>query len=195
MPCAAVPDTAAVQNQIEVNKLEVQLQPCPELSNENSHLSFLEVKDGRAGEQPDGLLFGCPVHLDWYRKHLPCAQIYRQTCSCYSKLSTVTTHRRIAVQTVQWVQHNSLSTAATVRGPKCGFYHLPLIVTSRALRQILHIFAGVLSINKAVLGSLSNKRNVKGRVTHRIWRILISAATSNHANLNDCRALIISQNL
>ncbi len=42
VPCAAVLDTAAEQNQIELKKLKVQLQPCPELSHENSHLSFLE---------------------------------------------------------------------------------------------------------------------------------------------------------
>lgn len=178
VPCAAVLDTAAEQNQIELNKLKVQLQPCTELSNENSHLSFLEVQDGRAGEQHDGLLFGCPVHLDWCGKHLPCAQIYKQTCSRYSRTSTLTTRRRTAVQAAQWIQHNSLSTAATVRGPNCSFYHFPLIIASRAVRQILHIFAGVLFINKAVLGSLSNKRVVKGKVTHRIWSILISAATS-----------------
>lgn len=80
VPCAAVPDTAAEQNQIELKKLKVQLQPCPELSNENSHLSFLEVLDGHVGEHHGGLLFGCPVHLDRSGKHLPCAQIYKQTC-------------------------------------------------------------------------------------------------------------------
>ena len=192
VPCAAVLDTAAEQNQIQLNKLKVQ--PCPELSSENSHLSFPEVQDGRKGEEHDGLHVGCPVH---HRrgKHLPCAQIYKQTCSRYSRTSTLTTRRRLAVPTAQWIQHNLLSTAATVRGPNCSFYHFPLIVASRAVGQILHIFAGVLFINKAVLGSLSNKRHDKRGVTHRIWSILISAGTSNRANLIDCRALVISQNL
>lgn len=163
MPCAAVLDTAAEQNQIQVKKLKVQLQPCPESSIENAHLSFLEVQGGHGGEQHDGLLFGCPVKLDRFVKHLPCAQIYKQTWQCHSELSILTTCRRTAVQTGQRVQQNLLSTAATLRGCNCGFDDFPLIVASRAFRQILHIFASVLSINKAVLGSLSNKRNVTGQ--------------------------------